>query len=66
VTIEEVEEICQERHKEIKSYRKRFLLKGKTKMGRKLEVIVSPEDKEGNLYDEGIYYVITAYEKEQI
>lgn len=44
------------------SYRKRLLIKGKTHTGRQLFVVLSPEDKNQNLYPEGIYYVITAFE----
>ncbi|MBI4067235.1 BrnT family toxin [Candidatus Gottesmanbacteria bacterium] len=64
VTIEEVEEVCRRKYKEIKSYRKRFLLIGKTKTDRILAVVITPEDRNGISYGEGIYYVVTAYEKE--
>lgn len=64
VTIEEVEEVCHGKYKVIKSYRKRIMLVGKTKSGRRLVVVLSPEDKNLNTYNEGTYYLITSYEKE--
>lgn len=66
ITIDEVEEICQGKHKEIRTYKRRFLLTGKTKIGRILAIAISPEDRNGKPYEKGIYYVITAYEKEEL
>lgn len=63
VTIEEVEEVCHGKYKVIKSYRKRIQMSGKTKNGRKLTIIFSPEDRNFKIYGEGIYYLITAFEE---
>jgi len=63
VTIEEVEEVCHGKYKVIKSYRKRIMIVGKTKSGRRLAVVLSPEDRNLNVYKEGTYYLITSYEK---
>lgn len=64
ITIEEVEEVCHGRFKVTKSFRKRVMLVGKTKNGRRLAVVPSPEDRNLNTYKEGNYYLITSYEKE--
>lgn len=64
IIIEEVEEVCHGKFKIVKSYRKRFMLLGKTKNGRRLAVVLSPEDRNLNIYGEGIYYLVTSYEKE--
>ena len=67
ITIEEVEEVCHGRHLVKESYRKRILLIGKigkTKMGRQLAVVLSPEDRNFKVYGNGFYYVITAFEME--
>lgn len=64
ITVEEVEEVCHGKYKTIKSYRKRFMLLGKTKRGRKLAVVLSPEDRDSKIYGKGIYYLISSYEKE--
>ncbi|PIZ00302.1 hypothetical protein COY62_03305, partial [bacterium (Candidatus Howlettbacteria) CG_4_10_14_0_8_um_filter_40_9] len=65
VTIEEVEEVCHGKYKVTKSFRKRIMLVGKTKSGRRLAVVLSPEDRNLNIYkEEGTYYLITSYEKE--
>ena len=64
VTIEEVEEVCHGKYKVIKSYRKRIMIVGETKNGRRLAIVLSPEDRNLNVYKEGTYYLITSYEKE--
>lgn len=61
---EEVEEICHTTHQIVESYRKRLLLIGKTKKGRTLAIVLSPEDRNLQKYGNGIYYPITAFEKE--
>jgi len=43
---------------------KRFLLIGKTKRGRQLAIVLSPEDRNLEIYGNGFYYVITAFEME--
>lgn len=63
VTIEDVEEVCHGKYKAITSYRKRIQMSGKTKNGKKLTIILSPEDRNFNIYGEGIYYPITAFEE---
>ena len=64
ITIEEVEEVCHGKHKTGESFRKRIVLDGKTKTGRMITIILSPEDKNLQPYRNGIYYVITAFESE--
>jgi uncharacterized DUF497 family protein len=64
ISPEEVEEICHRKNKIIDSYRRRIMIIGTTKAGRKLAVVLSPEDKNLQPYGNGIYYVITAFEKE--
>lgn len=64
VSQKEVEEICHGQYQAVKSYRKRIQLIGKTKTERQLAIVLSPEDKNLQLYDKGTYYVITAFEKE--
>ncbi|HZE87774.1 MAG TPA: hypothetical protein VE090_06270 [Methylomirabilota bacterium] len=63
ITTKEVEEVCHDKHEEIESYRKRIQLTGRTKKGRKLTLILSPEDRNLKLYEKGIYYPITAFEE---
>lgn len=63
---EEVEDVCHRRHEARESYRKRLQILGKTKKGRVLVIILSPEDRKGQPYDEGVYYVITAFEEEHV
>lgn len=60
----EVEEVCHGKYKTVESYRKRILVLGKTKNGRRLAVILSPEDRNFVEYGNGIYYPITAFEEE--
>jgi hypothetical protein len=60
---EEVEEVCQGKYQAIESYRKRIELFGKTKSGRKLVIILSPEDRYLRAYGKGIYYPVTAFEE---
>ncbi len=36
---------------------------GKTKAGKNLSIVLSPEDPNLKPYDSGIYYVVTAFEK---
>lgn len=38
-------------------------MSGKTRNGKKLTIILSPEDRNLNIYGEGIYYPITAFEE---
>lgn len=64
VTVAEVEEACHAKPEIVDSYRKRLLLFGKTKNGRMLAVVLSPEDRNFQPYPKGIFYVITAFEKE--
>jgi len=64
VLVEEVEEVCHGKYQIIDSYRKRILVIGKTNAGRRLAVVLSPEDRNLQPYDNGIYYVITGFEKE--
>ncbi len=66
VVPEEVEEVCHSRYTAVESYRKRLQLIGTTKRGRKLIIVLSPEDRNLQLYGEGIYYVITAFEEGDI
>jgi uncharacterized DUF497 family protein len=44
------------------SYRKRLLIIGKTKRGRILAVVVSPEDGKLKAYEPGVYCVITTFD----
>ncbi len=64
ISPEEVEEVCHGNYEITESYRKRLLIVGKTKRGRKIAVVLSPEDRNLKYYGKGIYYVITAFEKE--
>ena len=64
VSVKEVEEVCHSNYQVIESYRKRILILGKTKAERNIAVVLSPEDRDLKLYGSGIYYVVTAYEKE--
>jgi uncharacterized DUF497 family protein len=59
---EEVEEVCQGEYEAIESFRKRIELFGKTKSGRKLVIILPPEDRDLRVYGKGIYYPVTAFE----
>ncbi|HSW88628.1 MAG TPA: hypothetical protein VLG12_05710 [Candidatus Saccharimonadales bacterium] len=59
----EVEEVCHGIFKAIESYRERLQIVGRTKNGRKLIIILSPEDRELKKYGSGIYYPITAFEE---
>ncbi|HJZ05290.1 hypothetical protein A2634_00765 [Candidatus Amesbacteria bacterium RIFCSPHIGHO2_01_FULL_48_32] len=61
ITPEEVEEVCNGDHQTTESYRKRIMVKGQTKTGKNLSIILSPEDTNLKPYGGGIYYVITAY-----
>lgn len=63
ITIEEIEEVCHGKFKVVKSYRKRMQISGKTKKGKKLTIILSPEDRNLKVYGDGIYYSITAFEE---
>ena len=60
---EEVEEVCHSTYHAIESYRERIQLTGTTKVGRKLVIILSPEDRKLNKYGKGIYYPITGFEE---
>jgi len=64
ITPEEIEEVCHGKHQAKESYRSRILITGKTKAGRNLFIVLSPEDRNLKPYGKGIYYVITAFEKE--
>ena len=63
ITPEEVEEICNGKHEEIESYRNRIQLSGTTNKGKKLTIILSPEDRNLRKYGNGIYYPVTAFEE---
>lgn len=64
VTVQEVEEVCQNKPHVVESYRKRILIVGKTGKNKLLAIVLSPEDRNLQPYDIGIYYPITAFEKE--
>jgi uncharacterized DUF497 family protein len=64
ISREEVEEVFQGSYESIKSYRNRIQVAGKTKHGRKLIIILSPEDRDLFSYGKGSYYPITAFEEE--
>ena len=64
VTQKEIEEVCLGSHTIIQSYRQRILVSGETKKGKYLEIVLSPYDAQDKPYKEGVYYLITAYEKE--
>ena len=64
ISPEEVEEVCHGTYEVIASYRKRLLLLGKTKKGKLLAVVLSPEDRNLKFYGNDIYYPITAFPKE--
>lgn len=64
VSVEEAEEVCHGSYKTVESYRKRILIVGKTRRGRVLAIVLSPEDRDLQLYGNDIYYPITAFEKE--
>ncbi len=63
VTPDEVEEVCQGHYEAEQSYRGRIQVVGKTSSGRELAIVLSPQDRNLQPYGEGIYYVITAFEK---
>lgn len=64
ISPEEVEEICHGKHLTVESYRRRILIMGKTKAGKGLSIVLSPENPNLKPYGHGIYYVVTAFEKE--
>lgn len=64
ISAEEVEEVCHGNYETIESYRKRILVVGKTKKGKLIAFVLSPEDRDLRLYGNGIYYLITAFAKE--
>lgn len=64
ISPEEVEEVCHGKYKITESYRKRLLIVGKTIKDRQIAIVLSPEDRKLKYYGNGIYYVITAFEKE--
>ncbi len=64
ISVEEVEEACHGQHEVVESYRKRLLIIGKTKQGKLIVIVLSPEDKNLQPYENDIYYPITAFEKE--
>jgi hypothetical protein len=49
--------------KQKESYRKRIIISGKTRKGRNIIIILSPEDRNLKVYGSGTYYPITAFEK---
>ena len=61
VTTGEVEEVCHGTYKVKRSFRKRIQMSGKTKNGKKLVIILSPEDRNFHVYGNGIYYPVTAF-----
>ena len=63
VSVKEVEEVCHGKYKAVESYRKRIQIMGRTKRGRNLTIILSPEDRDLKLYEDGEYYPITAFEE---
>ncbi len=63
VSPEEVEEVCHGNYQVIESFRKRLQIYGKTRKGRTLVIILSPEDRTLKVYGKGIYYPITAFEE---
>mgnify|MGYP003891328523 CR=1 FL=1 len=64
LSVDEVEEVCQGNYEVIESYRKRILILGKTRKGKVLAVVLSPEDRDLKPYGNGVYYPVTAFEKE--
>ena len=66
VTIREVDEVCHGKHQTRESYRRRIHMSGKTRSGKKLIIILSPEDRNLKVYEKGIYYPITAFEEVDI
>ncbi len=62
ITPEEVEEACHNRPEAIKSYRNRIQVSGKLKSGKRITIILSPEDRNLKSYGEETYYPITAFE----
>lgn len=63
VAIDEVYEVCRGKFKAKESYRKRIIITGKTRKGRGIVIVLSPEDRDLKVYGSGIYYPITAFEK---
>lgn len=61
LTTDEIEEVCRSKNKIYKTYRGRIEIIGRTNLGKKLKIILSPEDRNLELYGKGIYYPITAY-----
>ncbi|MDP2586401.1 MAG: hypothetical protein Q8P32_01360 [Candidatus Komeilibacteria bacterium] len=64
ISVAEVEEVCHGNHRAVVSYRKRILIEGKTKRGKYLIIALSPEDRNLQPYGKGIYYPVTAFDKE--
>jgi uncharacterized DUF497 family protein len=62
----EVEEVCHGKVKTSESYRKRILILGITRKGRELAIVLSPEDRNLTVYGEGVYYLITAFDKKEV
>jgi len=65
ITIEEVEEVCHRKHTIKESYRKRIQLIGTTAKGKTIAIVLSPEDRNLRRYRKGMYYVVTAFRKEE-
>lgn len=55
ISPEEIEEVCHGKHQTVQSYRKRILIKGATKSGRFLSIVLSPEDEELKPYDKTMF-----------
>ena len=66
VTTEEIEEVCHSQIKTYKTYRGRIEVIGETRAGRKLKIILSPEDRNLQQYEKGFYYPVTAFEEGDI
>jgi uncharacterized DUF497 family protein len=62
IEIGEVKEVISSGVKVKSSYRKRLLIIGKTKSGRRLAIVMSPEDGRLQPYEPGVYYPITAFD----
>ncbi|MBI5620625.1 hypothetical protein HY949_02530 [Candidatus Gottesmanbacteria bacterium] len=63
VTVDEVEEVCHGTYRVIESFRKRIQMLGKTKSGKTLIIVLSPEDRNLKAYRKGVYYPVTAFEE---
>ena len=66
VTTNEVEEVCHGKYNVVESYRKRIQIFGKTRNGKTVTIVLSPEDRKLKAYGKGMYYPITAFKKEDV